>query len=113
MTDGKRQTLALIAPVPLMLLLGMPSACAQSTNELPMDPIPHELELPDPCDNATTRLWGPDDELGNLNYLTPDRVAENLSLIRLGKVYELSQVLDPGQMGFMAYFETVQMPFHG
>ena len=106
MTDGKRQTLALIAPGPLMLLLGMPSACAQSTNELPMDPIPHELELPDPCDNQTTRLWGPDDELGNLNYLTPERVSENLSLIRTGKVYELSHALEPGQMGFSAHLDT-------
>ena len=67
---------------------------------LPMDDITHELKLPDPCNNATTRKWGPDDELGNLNYLTAEKVKENLGLIRLGKVYNLSHALDPGQMGF-------------
>ena len=89
----------------MVLSLGTQAACAQSSSELPMDPIPYELELPDPCDNPTTRLWGPDDELGNLNYLTPERVRENLSLIRLSKVYNLSHILDPGQMGFQAHLD--------
>jgi kynurenine formamidase len=106
MTDGKRQALAFIGPGSLLLFLATHSACAESTTELPMDPIPHELELPDPCDNPTTRLWGPDDELGNLNYLTPERVSENLGLIRYGKVYELSHALEPGQMGFSAHLDT-------
>ena len=90
----------------MLALICVQAACAESTVTLPMDPIPHELELPDPCDNPTTRKWGPDDELGNLNYLTPERVRENLSLIRLGKVYNLSHVLDPGQMGFAAHLDT-------
>ncbi len=106
MNDGKRHWSALTSSGVLVLLLGTPTACAQSTSELPMDFIPHELELPDPCNNATTRKWGADDELGNLNYLTPERVSENLSLIRLGKVYELSHPLDPGQMGFAAHLDT-------
>ncbi len=70
---------------------------------VPMDPIPAVIkELPDPCDNPSTRMWGPDDQRGNLNYLTPERVAENLSLIRLGKVYSLAHLLEPGQMGYAA-----------
>ncbi len=69
----------------------------------PMDPIPERIEaLPDPCDNPTTRMWGPDDERGNLNYLTPQRVTENLGLIRLGRVYNLAHLLEPGQMGYVA-----------
>ncbi len=81
-------------------------AQAQSPQDYtPMDPIPQIVGLPDPCDNPTTRMWGPDDRLGNLNYLTPERVSENLSLIRLGKVYELAHTLVPGQMGFNAYFD--------
>ncbi len=79
---------------------------AEENAPAPMDKIPFELELPDPCDNTTTRKWGPDDELGNLNYLTPERIAENLGLIRLGKVYNLSHALDPGQMGFTAHLDT-------
>lgn len=82
-------------------------AWAQSpADNLPMDSIPEVIELPDPCDNPTTRMWGPDDELGNLNYLTPERVRENLSLIRLGKVYDLAHTLEPGQMGFVSYHDT-------
>ncbi len=73
---------------------------------VPMDPIPEIIEeLPDPCDNPTTRMWGPDDEKGNLNYLTTDRVRENLGLIRLGRVYNLAHVLEPGQMGFAAFLD--------
>jgi len=73
---------------------------------LPMDPIPEVIEaLPDPCDNPTTRTWGPDDQRGNLNYLTADRIRENLSLIRQGKVYNLAHVLEPGQMGFAAFLD--------
>lgn len=72
----------------------------------PMDPIPEVIEaLPDPCDNPATRTWGADDERGNLNYLTDDRVRENLGLIRLGRVYDLAHVLEPGQMGFAAFLD--------
>ena len=74
-------------------------------NYAPMDPIPAEVALPDPCDNPTTRMWGPDDQAGNLNYLTPERVSDTLGLIRLGKVYELGHLLEPGQMGFSAYLD--------
>jgi kynurenine formamidase len=71
----------------------------------PMDPIPDEFVLPDPCDNPTTRMWGADDEIGNLNYLTPERVRDTLGLIRLGRMYELGRILEPGQMGFSAYLD--------
>ncbi len=70
---------------------------------VPMDPIPAVIEeLPDPCDNPSTRMWGPDDQRGNVNYITPERVADNLSLIHLGKVYSLAHLLEPGQMGYSA-----------
>lgn len=73
---------------------------------VPMDPIPDVIEeLPDPCDNPTTGTWGPDDERGNLNYLTADRVRENLGLIRQGRVYNLAHLLEPGQMGFSAFLD--------
>ncbi|MDG2087820.1 MAG: cyclase family protein [Arenicellaceae bacterium] len=72
----------------------------------PMDPIPDVIEeLPDPCDNPTIGTWGPDDERGNLNYLTADRVRENLGLIRQGRVYNLAHLLEPGQMGFSAFLD--------
>lgn len=83
-----------------------PPAAETTVTTLPMDEITHDLELPNPCDNTATRMWGPDDELGNLNFLTDERVQQNLGLIRLGKVYPLSHPLDPGQMGFTAHLDT-------
>jgi kynurenine formamidase len=89
-------------------LIGFSSLQAQEESEtsLPMDDITHELQLPDPCDNDTTRLWGKDDELGNLNYLSAERVKDNLGLIKLGKTYNLAHALDPGQMGFKAHLDS-------
>ncbi len=89
-----------------LLSLSQAHAETQAGGVTAWDPISHNLELPDPCDNPTTRKWGPQDELGNLNYLTPQRVAENLALIKLGKIYNLAHVLDPGQMGFKAYLDS-------
>ncbi|MGI9257886.1 MAG: cyclase family protein [Gammaproteobacteria bacterium] len=88
----------------VLSLASLDSVSAQSPETyVPMDPIPAVIEdLPDPCDNPSTRMWGPDDQRGNLNYVTPERVAENLSLIRLGKVYSLAHLLEPGQMGYVA-----------
>ena len=59
-----------------VLLVPGTGSKAQSTDSYtPMDPIPEVIEtLPDPCDNPTTRMWGPDDQKGNLNYLTAERV---------------------------------------
>ena len=55
-----------------------PVQAQQSADYVPMDPIPDVIEtLPDPCDNPTTRIWGPNDEKGNLNYLTADRIRDN------------------------------------
>ncbi|MFL2539300.1 MAG: cyclase family protein [Candidatus Rariloculaceae bacterium] len=80
---------------------------AQSTSSYtPMDLIPEVITaLPDPCDNTATRKWGPEDQKGNLNYLTNERVQENLALIRSGRVYNLSHMLEPGQMGFAAFLD--------
>jgi len=77
-----------------------------TTDYVPMDPIPRVVDLPpDPCDNPTTRMWGADDTLGNLNYLTPERVQERLRAIRLGRIYHLAHDIEPGQMGFLAFFD--------
>ncbi len=94
----------------ILTALPLAEAAAQSGDYTPMDPIPKVVELPDPCDNPTTRMWGPEDVLGNLNYLTPERVSENLSLIRQGKIYQLAHTLEPGQMGFSAYFDFKTTP---
>ena len=33
--------------------------------------------------------WGPDDEIGTLNYITPARIAEASRLVTTGKVFAL------------------------
>jgi kynurenine formamidase len=38
--------------------------------------------------------WGPDDERGALNYLTPEKVAEATGLVRSGRTVSLSRPLD-------------------
>lgn len=95
---------ALLGLIPMLCCV--PLWTQSQATYVPMDPIPDVIEeLPDPCDNPTTRAWGPDDQRGNLNYLTADRVRENLGLIREGKVYNLAHLLEPGQMGFSAFLD--------
>ena len=101
---------ACLAGLACAVLPGAYLAAQSPAGYTPMDPIPATVELPDPCDNPTTRMWGPDDHLGNLNYLTAERVAENLGLIRLGKAYELTHTMVPGQMGFNANFDFKTIP---
>lgn len=40
--------------------------------------------------------WGPDDELGSLNYVTPDKVVASAALVRKGRVFSLALPLDAG-----------------
>ena len=96
--DWRKEGVLVLA---VLSITSLGAARAQSPeNYVPMDAIPAVIEeLPNPCDNPSTREWGPDDQRGNLNYLTPERVAENLSLIQLGKVYSLAHLLEPGKMG--------------
>lgn len=38
--------------------------------------------------------WGPDDQRGTLNYITPDKVRQASSMVRLGKTFSLQLPLD-------------------
>jgi kynurenine formamidase len=41
--------------------------------------------------------WGPDDQIGTLNYITPETIRHALSLVRKGEVYHLALPVEPGQ----------------
>ena len=41
--------------------------------------------------------WGPDDELGTLNFITPERTRKAASLVRDGVSISLSRELKPGE----------------
>lgn len=43
-----------------------------------------------------TSKWGPNDEIGNCNYLTPQKVLAAVSLIKTGRVIDLGQVYYEG-----------------
>ena len=38
--------------------------------------------------------WGPDDELGTLNHITPEKIIQSAGLVRQGKVFSLQLPLD-------------------
>ena len=43
-----------------------------------------------------TSKWGPDDEIGNCNYLTPQKILEAVSTIKTGMVIDMGQVYSEG-----------------
>jgi len=54
--------------------------------------------------------WGADDELGTLNFITADKVAQAASLVRHGKVFPLG--VDFGASGPQGAFEFRHNPVH-
>ena len=60
--------------------------------------------------------WGPDDELGTLNYITPERIAAACRLATTGKVFALGIPLEvrPSEIaGFRNPFHVVAIPNMG
>ena len=57
--------------------------------------------------------WGPDDELGTLNYITPDTIAEACRLATTGKVFALGVPLqrEGPQSGTRARFNPIHAMF--
>jgi hypothetical protein len=57
--------------------------------------------------------WGPDDELGTLNYITPERIAAACRLATTGKVFALGIPLDRNgpQSGTRARFNPIHTMF--
>src|SRR5438132_1019289 len=49
-----------------------------------------------PCAAAVNnwRTWGPDDELGTLNYITPQKIVSACRLVSAGRVIQLGVPLD-------------------
>jgi kynurenine formamidase len=41
-------------------------------------------------------IWGPNDQAGGSNWITPEKILSSLRLARTGKVYELGQVYERG-----------------
>ena len=51
--------------------------------------------------------WGPADQLGAGNYLTPEKRLEALALVRQGQLFDLSHVIEYGA----PRYEPVQTPY--
>lgn len=54
--------------------------------------------------------WGPDDQAGASNRITPDKVMDALSLATTGKIYELGQVYEQGMPVFPGRTYTLIIP---
>jgi TAT (twin-arginine translocation) pathway signal sequence len=54
--------------------------------------------------------WGPDDEAGASNWITPDRVLEAARLIRTGRIFELGRVYEAGMPLFGARVFGLRIP---
>ncbi len=75
----------------------LPSSAAQAANEQPAPPSmadDSEMELALPALSNWGR-WGPDDELGTLNFITPKTRLTAASLIRTGRVVSLGREISP------------------
>ena len=71
---------SVISPALLGLLMTLPSlAEAQTREQGPWWPHP---------------LWGPDDQVGASNWITPEKVLSAVSLVRTGRVFRLGQIYD-------------------
>src|SRR2546423_7326573 len=56
------------------------------------DPIPNPLTSPDPCDNPTVKRWGPKDQRGNFNFVTPAKVLSALKLVKEGRLIRVDHL---------------------
>lgn len=70
-----------------------------------IDPIPPAAETPIGPKWWPSR-WGPDDEAGASNWMTPEKLLQAVRLIRSGKVYEIGRVAEQhmplfGERGFL------------
>src|SRR5690606_24055153 len=57
-------------------------------------------------------LWGPDDQVGASNWITPEKVMEALSIPRTGRVFDLGHVYDTSMPLFpgRVYSLTLKAP---
>lgn len=54
-------------------------------------------------DDWFKREWGPDDDLGTLNLLTPEKILEAVKLVRTGRVVQLGHTIYNGMPGREAH----------
>jgi hypothetical protein len=46
------------------------------------------------ADDCKVSRWGPDDQIGNVNLITPNSILKASKLIKTGKVYSLGIIID-------------------
>jgi hypothetical protein len=54
--------------------------------------------------------WGPEDQAGASNYITPEKILDALKLIRQGKVYEMGRVYEASMPKFGDRQFTLRIP---
>ena len=76
-----KSTKRAIVSLGLMFFFGYADICAQTRDTGPWWPHP---------------LWGPNDQAGGSNWITPAKVLEAVKMIKTGKIYELGHVYERG-----------------
>ena len=56
--------------------------------------------LPSWAETCQPSQWGPDDELGAANYVTPEQVLMSVKLVKQGQSHPLGIVIDPAMPAF-------------
>lgn len=79
--------------------------CMSSTLSLAVEPT---LEF-----TPQVSKWGPDDQIGNCNYLTPDKILQAIRLVEKGEVYDLGTVYYPGMAAFPPRTYKAWLLVHG
>ena len=54
--------------------------------------------------------WGPEDQAGASNWITPAKVMEAMQLVRTGKLYELGQLYESGMPFFGQRTYSLRVP---
>ena len=70
--------------------------CRNDSSTTALGMISTQIEQEDSSWGAIRGAWGPDDQRGAMNRITPDTVARAARLIQTGKIYSLGRVYEPG-----------------
>jgi kynurenine formamidase len=63
-----------------------------------------------PAENALPSEWGPEDERGAMNRITPQKTLEAIQLIEEGRIYELGRVYEDGMPLFPGRHYSLTIP---
>jgi kynurenine formamidase len=97
-----------------LAVAGLTAACADG-NVAPAQAQTAQAPSPAPGETPVgprwwPSRWGPDDQAGASNYMTPQKTLEAVQMIRTGRVYEIGQVYESGMPMFGERIFALRIP---